>query len=311
MSAAGTTGPIADLSYRNYDGPKGVSSMRWWSIAKHGIRLSLKKKGFWLLVMLCALPYLFLAFSLFMQSFTAQIARLAERDLVPKFPAMLGAYYQMGLSPFLLALLIGAGSIAADNRANALQVYLSKPITKKDYLIGKWLYIVILIFSVYFVPMFLVTTYNALASGFISFLKTYPLIYIDLVLLSLMPAVLHASLLVGISAWSKTTWLVGVIYAGLYLFSQIFANVLYAALGFDISSRWGYTIKSFSLPGAINGVGESILGMPARLTTMDIPGMEQPALPYFLPLFAVILTASIVGILMASVRIRAVDVVQG
>jgi len=46
-----------------------------------------------------------------------------------------------------IALVVGAGAIAADNRSNALMVYLSKPITKGDYLLGKWMGIFLAIFS--------------------------------------------------------------------------------------------------------------------------------------------------------------------
>ena len=56
----------------------------------------------------------------------------------------------MQLFLLFIALLAGAGSIANDNRANALLVYLSKPCRKVDYLFGKWAGLAMLIAGVPF-----------------------------------------------------------------------------------------------------------------------------------------------------------------
>ena len=38
---------------------------------------------------------------------------------------------------FFITIYVGAGLIAADRRANALQLYLSKPLTRWEYVAGK------------------------------------------------------------------------------------------------------------------------------------------------------------------------------
>ena len=42
-----TSSPIADLSYRNYDGPLEPPISRWWPIARVGILKAFKNKWFW------------------------------------------------------------------------------------------------------------------------------------------------------------------------------------------------------------------------------------------------------------------------
>ena len=38
---------------------------------------------------------------------------------------------------FLTTIYVGAGLISLDRRANALQIYLSKPLTRAEYIAGK------------------------------------------------------------------------------------------------------------------------------------------------------------------------------
>lgn len=296
-------GPIADLSYRNYTGPKGLAKLRWWPIVKSGLRSSFKKKGFWVLAVVSLLPYI----PVFFMVLLTTLRGTTDSSFLPEFPSLVGGLYSSGFWPLMLALMVGAGSIAADNRSNALQVYLSKPITKTDYLIGKWMYIFLVVFAVYFAPLFLLTVFEMLTLGFGDFFGKYGLLFPKLLLLSIIPAVVHASALVGISAWNKTPWLVGVIYAGIYIFTSFLAIILAHAIS-GLSFRAAATVSDLSIGGAIAGVGTNILGAAPRSV---LPGPESSSLPYPLPLWLILIGISIVGLLLASRRIRAVEVVQG
>ncbi|MBA3725698.1 MAG: hypothetical protein H0W86_04400 [Armatimonadetes bacterium] len=296
------TGPIADLSYRNYDGPKGLSKARWWPIAKSGLKTSFKKKGFWVLAAVSLLPYVPVIFMLFASTLGGR-----AQSFLPPFAGLLAGLYGSGFWPFMLALLVGAGSIAADNRANALQVYLAKPITRRDYLIGKWFYIFAIVFAVYFAPLLLLTSFQALTLGMGEFFKSYPSMYPQLVLLSAIPAFVHASVLLGLSAWNRTPWLVGVIYAGIFIFANFLALIMRESIG-SANDRATATIGSLSIEGAISGIGANILGAVPRSV---LPGDSGGAMPYVFPLILILVVVSGVGLLLASVRIRAVEVVKG
>jgi ABC-2 type transport system permease protein len=294
--------PIADLSYRNYDGPKTLDTARWWVITRNGLRVSFKKKSLWVLFALASLPYLFLLFFLFMGTFGGEMMS----DQLGDFRGLLLGAYGSAFWPLMIALMVGAGSIAADNRANALQVYLAKPVTKRDYLIGKWLAIFMVVFGAYFLPMFIVTSYQAFDTGIIDFMKTDGVIFGAMPILAAIPAVLHASLLVGLSAWNKTPWIVGVIYAGLYFFSTIFANIIASAI--DTSEVAEATLRHLSIEGIIAGIGQFILNTAPRSLT---PGRMDDTMPSILTLLLVAAGLTLAGILLARARIRAVEVVQG
>jgi hypothetical protein len=188
-------------------------------------------------------------------------------------------------------------------------VYLSKPITKQDYFVGKWLYVFLVVFIAFLAPMLLAALYSAFSNGWAEFLRDDPIIIPKIFLLAAVPGIVHASALVGLSAWNKTPWLVGVIYSGLYVFSDIFAIVMRATAASDAAPVVQATIAKLSIGGSISGVGQVILGKPPKTVGGNMFG--DSALPSFLPLFLILAGVTVVGILAARSRIRAVEVVQG
>ncbi len=304
MSAPG--GPIADLSYRNYDGPKSVDGFRWWSIAKNGIRGAMRKKFFWVLVALAMLPYLFLIIQMILLSTITSVNEAASENM-PTFVEMLAGAYGNSWWVLFVALLVGTGSIAADNRANALQVYLSKPITRKDYLIGKLMSVFVPVYAVTLLPMLMATSFAAFDQGVGAFISEHPVLFPSIIVVAAIPAIVHASLLCGISAWNKTPWAVGVSYVGVVFFWNIASTILVFAIGQDIGSQAATTIRFFSIDGAISGLGYRILGNMPRQGF----GGDRVVFPDPVPLAMLLAVAIAIGILLCYRRIRAVEVVTG
>ena len=57
--------------------------------------------------------------------------------LAPKGETFREFLDQQGIFVFFVTIYVGAGLIANDRRANALQLYLSKPLTRAEYIAGK------------------------------------------------------------------------------------------------------------------------------------------------------------------------------
>jgi ABC-type transport system involved in multi-copper enzyme maturation permease subunit len=217
---------------------------------------------------------------------------------------------------FLIALLIGTGAIASDIRANALQVYLAKPITKGDYILGKWMST--------FIPIYLVAMLPALGlyifcllnfSG--KFWHEDPYLILRLLAATAVPALIHASLLLGFSAWSRTSFMAGAIYAAFFFVSGVIANVV-AIIRYehDFTSEAGILIRSLSLDGIIMGLAQNFYhAVEHRMSPglMPFGGSVDTEIP--LPNMMVLLLAAavlcVLGVLAARMRIRAVEVVKG
>ena len=117
--------PIHDQGYRRYGGNKARTGTGWIVIARAGIRTMVSKKAFLGLLLVSWFPFFVRAVQLYAAANLPQAAFLAPT------PEMFRQFLeQQGIFVFFLTVYGGAGLIAHDRRANALQIYLSKPVTR-------------------------------------------------------------------------------------------------------------------------------------------------------------------------------------
>ncbi len=310
--------PIADLTYRNYDGPLRTRAIRWWIIAVNSLRMARRNIGFWIIVVLCALTYFVYGIIIFMQSRTQAMAASAGMTtnvpgpnfVLTFFSALCGYLNSSGL--FGIALLIGAGSIASDTRANALFVYLSKPITKGDYLLGKWVGICLTLFCVAVIPGLLLYGYCGLSYADDGFFKHDPMLIVHLLLASAVPALVLGSLVIGFSAWSKSSSVAGAIFAGFYFVTGSLVGLL-GRLLFRDNPHASNIAQHLSISGVIDGLVQNIyhIDLPQNYFIANSPFARITPPP---PLWIMLAAAGIlvvVGVAAARVKIRAVEIIRG
>lgn len=315
--SVGAISPLADLSYRGYDGPLHARLARWWIVALAGIRLTRQKPAFWALAGIAALPYLFSVFILYLTSRFPLPERFPfiDHTVGQKYAFQFFQAFDWQLFPLLLiALMVGAGSIAADNRSNALLIYLSKPITKGDYLLGKWVSVFLVVYAVAAVPALILYLYCLLSYTSGGFLREEPWLILRFPLACALPAVVYASLLVGISAWSKTPRMAGAIMAGLYFATGIIAGS-YWIIRYHGNIAKGIDARHASLSGIIDGLAQHVYGVTLHTTHFNrhegvMESVDLPSPTFWLMLVAAV-GMVVVGVIAARMRIRAVEVVSG
>lgn len=318
--------PILDLTYRNYDGPLQQKLFTWWAIAKMSMKLGIKKKFFWLMVSLSAYYYFILSAVFYFvdvaqqslpqgpmggNPMAADPVPLIFRNLVWK-DQFLNALAGSQLVLFIITLMIGAGSIAGDNKANALLVYLSKPCTKRDYLVGKWFGIFIPLTLITMLPTLVFYGYCALSFQRYGFISQDPMLFLKLLAVSPVAAAFHASLMLGISSLTNQGRIAGTIYAGAFFLTNFFTQAIVVAR-VSAPGRADSTLLTnlfyCSVDGIIQAIyklimgtrGSSIINSPGQLQPPDIPSA-----PLFLALYFGI---SALSLWMAWSRVRAVEVV--
>src|SRR6478672_8175622 len=116
--------PIHDQGYRRYAGSRAAVGRSWQVITRAGIRNVLSKRSFIALMLMAWSPFVVRAVQIYIAANFSQASFLAPK--AEMFREFLG---QQGIFVFFVTIYIGAGLIANDRRANALQVYLSKPLT--------------------------------------------------------------------------------------------------------------------------------------------------------------------------------------
>ena len=72
---------------------------------------------------------------------------------------------------FFITIYVGAGLIANDRRANALQIYLSKPLTRLEYVAGKAATLAVFLLGVTWVPAMLLLAVQAMFAGNFAFIR--------------------------------------------------------------------------------------------------------------------------------------------
>lgn len=143
MTSPHTPTPDAERrrGYARWKGERGAAGLRWWVIAKGNLSLALSNR--WVKVILAAslIPGVVLAgVTYFFLPLSA-----AALDFVLDFSAAF---------TFVIAAIVGARLIADDRRQGAFLAHFSRPVTRLDYMAGK--------FVALFLPILFVTTASPL-----------------------------------------------------------------------------------------------------------------------------------------------------
>ena len=225
-----TNNPISDLSYRHYDGPLNAPVARWWSIAKMTMRMATKKRGFWGWSIFSAWWYiLLLAVFWFVQNVLGTNAPAMSKTFFEAIiwkDQFIHAFSMGQILMLVVALLVGAGTIANDNRSNSLLIYLSKPCTRLDYVVGKWMGIFIPITLVNLIPMSVFYLFGIMSYQSYGFWTQTPWLILKLIPICMISGAVHASLSVGISSMFNQGRVAGATYAGLFFLSNIFTQII-------------------------------------------------------------------------------------
>ncbi len=221
------TGPIADLSYRTYEGPLDPPTQRWKVIAKSMIMKTVKNKWYWVLMGLGGWYFWIMMIVLLVLDMMLSGTGNDSQQALQQLGAMnwtghfLHGYSYGQLIFMFIALSVGAGTIANDNRANALLVYLSKPCTKKDYVIGKWVGVFVPVAFAMLVPTAFFYFYGAMNYRGFGFISDDPWLFLRMIAIIGFGASLHASLVLGVSSLFNQGRIASATYVGFYFITTI------------------------------------------------------------------------------------------
>ena len=217
--------PIHDQGYRRYEGKRAPHGQAWWIIARTQFLAALKYRPFVILLLVSWVPFIGRAVQLYLSTSFQQVSMLAAtaqtfRDFLD----------QQGLFVFLVTIALG-GAIADDRRANALQLYLSRPLTRTEYIIGRLVPALGVLLGVTFVPAILLVLLQIAFSGSTTFIGQNLFLLPAITLVSFTQALLSASTILALSSLSKSRRFVSIMYAGLIFFTAAMYQVLRTITG--------------------------------------------------------------------------------
>jgi ABC-type transport system involved in multi-copper enzyme maturation permease subunit len=161
---------------------------------------------------------------------------------------------------FITTIYVGAGLIANDRRANALQIYLSKPLLRSEYIAGKAAVLFTFLMIVTWLPAMLLLMLQVMFSGSFTFLKTNLFLFPAITVGATLQALLATLTMLALSSLSNSSRYVGILYAGIMFFTAAIYGVLYAITrdsGFSwiaLTANLNQVVDViFRLPPACNG----------------------------------------------------------
>jgi hypothetical protein len=279
--------PIHDQSYRRYQGTRQPPGRGWTVIAWTGIRAMLARKAFLGFILLAWVPFIVRTVQIYVVTMYPEMQRMA-----PVNPRMFQDFVeQQGSIVFFVTIWAGAGLIASDRRANALQIYLSKPLLRIEYIGGKLAILLAYLLEVTLLPALLLILMQIMFSGSFAFVRANMFVVPAVILASLLRVIVSAFTMLALSSLSKSSRYVAVLYTGAVFFTEAMYGFLLVVTG---SSRVAWVSISRNL--------EQVTDVIFRQT----PRYETPTVVSALVLAGLVA----VSISVLERRVRGVEVVK-
>ncbi|HVS36702.1 MAG TPA: hypothetical protein VMS17_14170 [Gemmataceae bacterium] len=248
----GRTGPPQLLHYRPWKGVFRPPFVSVWPIARTGLALLLRRRMFWGLYALGLMVFLLFFFGLYLLAwFETQLGQARVMiGLVPVRPGDLvdllafhlhldgsaetysNYIYYQGYVVMIVLALAGSVLVGNDFRYGALPFYLSKPLSRRHYLLGKGLAVAAFINLTTTLPALVLFVEYAFVYSWDSFIRNGYLILGILGYGAVLTAVLTPILLATAVCVVRTVPLI-MAWTTLFLLCRLLATALVVGLHFD------------------------------------------------------------------------------
>jgi ABC-2 type transport system permease protein len=255
---------VYEQTYKRYEGRLTPEWSRFLIIPRHAYRAVFSSKLFTAFFVICFLPLLVEAVLIYLHHNATALAILQVnvKELLPINASFFETFVsiQNGFA-FFVALLVGPPLVSRDLRNNALPLYLCRPFSRTEYVMGKMSVILILLSAMTWVPQLLLFLFQSYLEGFAWFRGNLWIAYAILIC-SLVWIVLLALLTQTISALVKWRVVASAALLGLFFIPSVFGEFINQVFQTRIGSliSLGALIKNVTqgLFGTFDPIGQRI-----------------------------------------------------
>jgi hypothetical protein len=224
--------PVYEQHYRMWKGLPQPRWRRWLVITRYDLYQAFSGRG------RSAIVILLMASAGFHLLFLGAIYLLANTQLLRYFQVplsklpqitpvfFLNAFIPQGFILGLLTLIVGSGLIANDRRSNAMPLYLARPLTPLEYMIGKLGVVVTFALTVTAIPINLLFLFELLIHGGWEFLRSYWWLPLSITAYSLVIGLVCGATMLLASSLVKRAALGGVLAICLFVAHTVFTGFL-------------------------------------------------------------------------------------
>jgi len=232
---------VFEHTYKPYLGKLTPEWSRFLIIPRHAFRDVFKSKLFTAFFVICFAPLLIEAILIYLHHNVNALAilKVNVRELIPIDAFFFQTFMNLQASfALFVTLLVGPPLVARDLRNNALPLYLCRPFSRTEYVLGKMSVLLILLSAITWVPqllLFLFQSYLEGASWFVSNLWLASAIFIGSVVWILLLALLSQA----VSALVKWRVIASAALLGIFFIPSVFGEVINNLF----LTRWGNIIS--------------------------------------------------------------------
>jgi ABC-type transport system involved in multi-copper enzyme maturation permease subunit len=249
---------IREKGYSHWQGELKTSRHNWLPIFFNGIKTVFKKKYAKLIFALSGSTFIIFLIAVYVSTkpelkILSELVRLLKSDA-----ELFKTFYANGFLTFMLVILSifsGADLISSDLKFKAFPLYFARPLSRSDYLLGKFFIILFYLLLFTLVPGILLLLFKMIFTGS---LAVSPMLLLAILVFPLLECVFLASLTLALSILSANTKFIQIAIFLVYMFSNNLAQILKAIF----KSDYFFLI---SLNGNIEQLGSFFFGLqPAR-----------------------------------------------
>lgn len=215
-------GEVFDIGYQRYDGPREGRSRARLALWKNGVRTAL---GLGRSVVSKLLPSLLLVFMLIPALVFIVISSVAGAVISTPGHA---EYYQFGSRIILLfSAIIAPELLTTDRRSGVINLYLVRPLSALDYVIGRWLAFFTVTLVLVFLPQIvLLIGFTLGAAKPLEYLQENWLIIPQFIGAGLAIAAFSTTIPLSVAAFTSRRAIATVFIIGVWMISNVLGQVL-------------------------------------------------------------------------------------
>src|SRR5689334_1638679 len=241
---------VYEQTYKRYAGPLTPEWSRFLIIPRHAYRAVFNSKLFTAFYVICFLPLLVEAVLIYLRH---NVTALAIMKVNPTGLFMIdGSFFQtfvyiQGIFAFFVGLLVGPPLVSRDLRNNALPLYLCRPFSRTEYVVGKMSVLLILLSWITWIPQLLMFFFQSYLEGFAWF-RANLWLGNSIVIAGLVWVLLLALLSQTVSALLKWRIVASAAMLGIVFIPSVFGSVFINIL---FQTKLGDLISLFALMGHV------------------------------------------------------------
>lgn len=287
---------IKEKGYSHWKGEFEEKRFPWWPITRYGIKLTFKRKFFKMFFFMTLIPAFVYLVGIYISERIGDFSFMIKEgtELFSVNPAYFKNYMTMDFLLFMIVMIMvfcGAGLISDDLKYNSLQLYFSRPLKKKHYLLGKAAVIVFFLFMVTLVPGVIFILMKLIFSGNLQFIQQYPWLIISILIYSIFITGFFAFYVMLLSSLNKNRRYVAVLIFGLYLFTDILFGIFYGI----------FRSKYFSLVSIKVNLQQVGAALFRQKTPYDISWLYS---------FIILVMISVISILVLKKKVTGVEIIK-